>query len=86
MPSPARPSTVQKEEELILENPSQSLNDLQLPPSSATSQQHQKTLQSGSKKAKDMSQWFSLFADLDPLANPDAIGKSTKESDPNCYS
>lgn len=35
---------------------------------------------------KDMSQWFSLFADLDPLANPDAIGKTTKESDPNCYS
>ena len=35
---------------------------------------------------KDMSQWFSLFADLDPLANPDAIGKSTKDSDPSCYS
>ena len=35
---------------------------------------------------KNMSEWFSLFADLDPLANPDAIGKSTRESDPNCYS
>lgn len=33
-----------------------------------------------------MSEWFSLFADLDPLANPDAIGITTKEQDPNCYS
>jgi hypothetical protein len=24
--------------------------------------------------AQDMSQWFSLFADLDPLANPDSVG------------
>ena len=40
----------------------------------------------GNSKSKDNSQWFSLFADLDPLANPDAIGKTTKESDPNCYS
>ena len=37
-------------------------------------------------KSKDMSQWFNLFADLDPLANPDAIGKTTKEEDKNCYS
>ena len=35
---------------------------------------------------RNMSEWFSLFADLDPLANPDAIGISTKEADPNCYS
>lgn len=32
----------------------------------------------GNKKneplGKDMSKWFSLFADLDPLSNPDAIG------------
>ena len=39
-----------------------------------------------SQKKRNMSEWFSLFADLDPLANPDAIGISTKESDPNCYS
>ena len=37
-------------------------------------------------KKQDMSQWFSLFADLDPLSNPDAIGKSTNEIDPSCYS
>ena len=24
----------------------------------------------------DMSAWFNLFADLDPLANPDAIGRN----------
>ena len=28
---------------------------------------------------KDMSAWFSLFADLDPLSNPDAIGKSMND-------
>ena len=33
---------------------------------------------------KDMSQWFSLFAELDPLANPDAVGADTKEQDRNC--
>ena len=38
-----------------------------------------------SSNKKDMSQWFSLFADLDPLANPDAIGKSINDSDPSCY-
>lgn len=32
----------------------------------------------GSKKNQkaDMSAWFNLFADLDPLANPDAIGRN----------
>lgn len=29
--------------------------------------------------SKDMSAWFNLFADLDPLANPDAIGRSEDE-------
>ncbi|XP_072769143.1 islet cell autoantigen 1 isoform X2 [Nerophis lumbriciformis] len=28
---------------------------------------------------KDLSAWFNLFADLDPLANPDAVGKSDAE-------
>ncbi|XP_064598606.1 islet cell autoantigen 1-like isoform X4 [Liolophura sinensis] len=34
-----------------------------------------------SKKGQktDMSAWFSLFADLDPLSNPDAIGKKAEE-------
>jgi hypothetical protein len=30
---------------------------------------------------KDMSKWFSLFADLDPLANPDAVGATEVASD-----
>ncbi|XP_068446435.1 islet cell autoantigen 1-like isoform X3 [Clinocottus analis] len=29
--------------------------------------------------SKDMSAWFNLFADLDPLSNPDAIGRSPEE-------
>lgn len=106
MPSPARPSAVQKQldmlnqqkeesqtlnllTELQLENPaaagSAELSSSSLlpspPPNSNTAAQ-----KTSNKSSKDMSQWFSLFADLDPLANPDAIGKSTKESDPNCYS
>ncbi|XP_030638455.1 islet cell autoantigen 1 isoform X2 [Chanos chanos] len=29
--------------------------------------------------SKDLSAWFNLFADLDPLSNPDAIGRLDKE-------
>ncbi|XP_026562112.1 islet cell autoantigen 1 isoform X6 [Pseudonaja textilis] len=29
--------------------------------------------------SKDLTAWFSLFADLDPLSNPDAVGKTDKE-------
>ncbi|KAM4568061.1 islet cell autoantigen 1 isoform 2-T2 [Fundulus diaphanus] len=28
---------------------------------------------------KDLSAWFNLFADLDPLSNPDAIGEANRE-------
>lgn len=35
-----------------------------------------KALKSGNR---DMSAWFDLFADLDPLANPDAIGRTDEE-------
>ncbi|XP_027727835.1 islet cell autoantigen 1 isoform X1 [Vombatus ursinus] len=31
------------------------------------------------KSARDLSAWFSLFADLDPLSNPDAVGRTDKE-------
>ena len=31
------------------------------------------------KASSDQTAWFSLFADLDPLSNPDAIGKTDKE-------
>ena len=88
MPSPARPSAVQKQLDLLQQKEEESrnsnlLSELELPkdPSNVASAQAKP-----STSSKDMSQWFSLFADLDPLANPDAIGKGTKESDPNCYS
>nr|XP_020471202.1 islet cell autoantigen 1 isoform X1 [Monopterus albus] len=29
--------------------------------------------------SKDLSAWFNLFADLDPLSNPDAVGKNDTE-------
>ncbi|XP_034409471.1 islet cell autoantigen 1 [Cyclopterus lumpus] len=29
--------------------------------------------------SKDLSAWFNLFADLDPLSNPDAVGKTDRE-------
>ncbi|XP_071450923.1 islet cell autoantigen 1 isoform X2 [Hetaerina americana] len=47
---------------------------------SASSPAKKKTQAAG----RDMSKWFNLFADLDPLANPDAIGGRTEESDRNC--
>ncbi|KAK2189405.1 hypothetical protein NP493_107g03030 [Ridgeia piscesae] len=35
-----------------------------------------KTPASKKNQKADMSAWFNLFADLDPLANPDAIGRN----------
>lgn len=60
------------------------------PPQKSGSNHPSKTgMTSQSKKTttKDMSAWFSLFADLDPLANPDALGKRTGDQvddDRNC--
>lgn len=31
------------------------------------------------QSSKDLSAWFNLFADLDPLSNPDAIGRTDEE-------
>uniref|UniRef100_A0A4W4EI72 AH domain-containing protein n=1 Tax=Electrophorus electricus TaxID=8005 RepID=A0A4W4EI72_ELEEL len=36
-------------------------------------------LQSLSKTARDRSAWFNLFADLDPLTNPDTVGRTDEE-------
>ncbi|XP_061200688.1 islet cell autoantigen 1 isoform X4 [Neopsephotus bourkii] len=36
-------------------------------------------LREPTKNPKDLTAWFSLFADLDPLSNPDAVGKTDKE-------
>ncbi|XP_051009833.1 LOW QUALITY PROTEIN: islet cell autoantigen 1-like protein [Acomys russatus] len=41
--------------------------------------QHPKKLKSPNNGNQDMSAWFNLFADLDPLSNPDAIGHSDDE-------
>lgn len=58
-------------------------------PAAATAQKTQPTpgpmsRPSLKKDKRDMSAWFNLFADLDPLANPDAIGKKSTEEDRNC--
>ncbi|NXQ45984.1 ICA69 protein, partial [Catharus fuscescens] len=39
----------------------------------------QSSLHESPKNPKDLTAWFSLFADLDPLSNPDAVGKTDKE-------
>ncbi|XP_064647200.1 islet cell autoantigen 1-like isoform X8 [Lineus longissimus] len=39
----------------------------------------EKQMQAPPGQQKDMSAWFNLFADLDPLANPDAVGKTEAE-------
>ncbi|XP_045874154.1 islet cell autoantigen 1-like protein [Meles meles] len=43
------------------------------------SQSPKKLTKSPNNGDQDMSAWFNLFADLDPLANPDAIGHSDDE-------
>ncbi|XP_005397111.1 PREDICTED: islet cell autoantigen 1-like protein isoform X4 [Chinchilla lanigera] len=42
-------------------------------------QSPKKLTRSSKSGNQDMSAWFSLFADLDPLSNPDAIGHSDDE-------
>uniref|UniRef100_A0A2K6GRT8 Islet cell autoantigen 1 like n=1 Tax=Propithecus coquereli TaxID=379532 RepID=A0A2K6GRT8_PROCO len=43
------------------------------------SQSQKKLTRSPNSGSQDMSAWFNLFADLDPLSNPDAIGHSDDE-------
>lgn len=31
-----------------------------------------------------MASWYNLFADLDPLGNPDALGNKKEDDDRNC--
>ncbi|XP_052455143.1 islet cell autoantigen 1 isoform X2 [Carassius gibelio] len=53
------------------------------PPSSEGQSTHNSPNSSASSapkgRSRDMSAWFNLFADLDPLSNPDAIGRSDQE-------
>ncbi|XP_004701597.1 islet cell autoantigen 1-like protein isoform X1 [Echinops telfairi] len=46
---------------------------------SVPSQSPEKLRHCPNNSNQDMSTWFSLFADLDPLSNPDAIGHSDDE-------
>ncbi|NXE76894.1 ICA69 protein, partial [Cochlearius cochlearius] len=39
----------------------------------------QSSLHEPTRNPKNLTAWFSLFADLDPLSNPDAVGKTDKE-------
>lgn len=48
-------------------------------PSINKSQQPLPKSKSNKQGKKDMSAWFSLFADLDPLSNPDAVGKTSDD-------
>ena len=34
---------------------------------------------SATSREKDIAQWFSLFAELDPLSNPDKLGAGTNK-------
>ncbi|XP_062608752.1 islet cell autoantigen 1-like isoform X2 [Saccostrea cucullata] len=49
------------------------------PPVSNKSQPQQTKSKTSKQGRKDMSAWFSLFADLDPLSNPDAVGKTSDD-------
>ena len=37
------------------------------------------------QKSSEMSEWFRLFADLDPLANPDSVGRGRGRADGGCW-
>ncbi|XP_061852855.1 islet cell autoantigen 1 isoform X2 [Colius striatus] len=48
-------------------------------PSSLNVNSNKTPVKEPTKNPKDLTAWFSLFADLDPLSNPDAVGKTDKE-------
>jgi len=67
--------------------------NFQAPPSYNAVTQHQElgtvapdqALSPDGAPKKDLSAWYGMFAELDPLANPDAIGKvGNDEADRNC--
>ncbi|KAM3872721.1 islet cell autoantigen 1 [Diretmus argenteus] len=74
-----------------LNHPQFSLSDwatsIPQPPVSQATEQSSGANQNPSRSAakdtagtsRDLSAWFNLFADLDPLSNPDAVGKSDGE-------
>nr|XP_048304914.1 islet cell autoantigen 1 isoform X2 [Myodes glareolus]XP_048304915.1 islet cell autoantigen 1 isoform X2 [Myodes glareolus]XP_048304916.1 islet cell autoantigen 1 isoform X2 [Myodes glareolus]XP_048304917.1 islet cell autoantigen 1 isoform X2 [Myodes glareolus] len=48
-------------------------------PKTSNSNDNSSALKEPAKASSDLTAWFSLFADLDPLSNPDAVGKTDKE-------
>lgn len=59
-----------------------SLNKSQKAPTSASG--GATSSKSSSKKEDAAATWLNLFSELDPLANPDAIGQKTGDDDRNC--
>lgn len=59
------------------------LGPSQIGPSQPSAKQPPLGSSAGRKKDKDkkadLSAWFNLFSDLDPLANPDAVGKEKED-------
>ncbi|CAF5183089.1 unnamed protein product, partial [Rotaria sp. Silwood1] len=52
---------------------------------SSTNSKPKPTTTTTTGKPTDKSNWFNLFAELDPIQNPDAIGKiAGDEADRNC--
>ncbi|KAM9309950.1 islet cell autoantigen 1 [Pholidichthys leucotaenia] len=49
------------------------------PPSGTSHNTPKPAVKETTGTAKDLSAWFNLFADLDPLSNPDAVGKTGTE-------
>ncbi|XP_070569614.1 islet cell autoantigen 1-like isoform X26 [Ptychodera flava] len=70
---PVNPAMLQQQQQLLQQQQGQSSN---------AAGGKQGAMQVPSKKGQkaDMSAWFNLFADLDPLANPDAIGQEEGDS------
>ena len=66
--------------------PASLLNELLAPRNNPSKPTHPKPKPStATTKANEKSNWFDLFAELDPIQNPDAIGKSVgTEADRNC--
>ena len=66
--------------------PSSSSSSASTKKASAEKKRENKTAAVKKEKGKDMSAWYNLFADLDPLANPDAINSDNSEEidDRNC--
>uniref|UniRef100_A0A8C2WK68 Islet cell autoantigen 1 n=1 Tax=Cyclopterus lumpus TaxID=8103 RepID=A0A8C2WK68_CYCLU len=61
------------------QNTSQNMKLLFDPSSGANQNPDKPAVKENVGTSKDLSAWFNLFADLDPLSNPDAVGKTDRE-------